>query len=282
MTILAAIIVAITAWWVSTGLVIMIVRGLGGRSVALAVATCAAAGGLIAMWVSRDLFTQTGVYHGFFAALALWAWHEVTFLTGLIVGPRRQGIAVNVEGKARFRAAFMAIRDHELALFATGVVLVIVFAGYDNPTGWLTYCLLWAMRLSTKLNVFLGAPNAVSEILPDRLSYLTSYFRTDRTHSIFIVSVALITTMMTAFAYFAAQSTGADAVLWTLLATFAGLALLEHLFLVLPIRDAALWWWAVDAKQDVAVTVATPTHVKKEENEKAGNLVRFAEIGSSS
>lgn len=280
MTIFAAIIVAIIAWWVSTGLVIMIVRGLGGRALALTIASVVAIVGAIGMWASRDVFTQVGVYHGFFAALALWAFHEVTFLTGTIVGPRRTGVDPNVDGAARFRAAFMAIRDHEVALFVTGLLLIGIFVGFENPTGWLTYGLLWLMRVSTKLNVFYGAPNAISEILPERLSYLTSYFRTDRIHPVFIASVALITTLMTMFAFFAAQSTGGAAVLWTLLATFAALALLEHLFLVLPIRDAALWWWAVGDQNSMraAHSADAETTRKKKQKWKAGNRVRFTEI----
>ncbi|MEO0542371.1 MAG: putative photosynthetic complex assembly protein PuhE [Pseudomonadota bacterium] len=275
MNALTAIIIAIAAWWVSTGLVIMVVRGLGGRSVALMIATAVAFLGLVLLWDARNETTQLAVYKGFFGALALWAWHEVTFLTGLIVGPRRVGITADVGGADRFYKAFLAIRDHELALFGTGLVLVVVFAGFDNPAGWLTYMLLWAMRLSTKLNVFLGAPNAVSEILPERLSYLTSYFRTDRTHSMFILSIAVITMVMTIFAYTAAQASGGQAVLWTLLATFAALALLEHLFLVLPIRDAALWWWAV-ADGDGALRAP---ELKKKEKQEAATLIGFADVG---
>ncbi|MEL6436290.1 MAG: putative photosynthetic complex assembly protein PuhE [Pseudomonadota bacterium] len=267
MTVFAAIAIAVTAWWISTGLVIMIVRGMGGPMVAIAVASLVALGGAVAIYGSSDAFTQVGVYHGFFGALALWAWHEVTFLTGWIVGPRRIGVAPGVEGKARFRAAFLAIRDHELGLFATGLLLIMLLGGAENPAAWGTYSLLWLMRLSTKLNVFCGAPNAISEILPDRLSYLTSYFRTDRTHPIFIVSVTLIAALMTTFAFFATQGGEASSVLWTLLATFAALALLEHLFLVLPIRDAALWWWAVDDEA-----------TKKKQEEKAVRLKRLAEI----
>lgn len=275
MSALTAIIIAVSAWWISTGLVIMVVRGFGGRSVALMISSIVALFGLALLWEARHETTQLAIYKGFFGALALWAWHEVSFLTGLIVGPRRVGIAPEVEGAERFYKAFLAVRDHELALFGTGLLLVIVFAGYANPAGWLTYMLLWAMRLSTKLNVFLGAPNAVSEILPKHLSYLTSYFRTDRTHSIFIISVALATMLMTIFAFNAAHAIGGQAVLWTLLATFAALALLEHLFLVLPVRDAALWWWAV-AEGERATGA---TQIKKKEQQETVKPVRFTDIG---
>jgi hypothetical protein len=42
------------------------------------------------------------------------------------------------------------------------------------------------------------------------------------------------------------------AVKWTLLASFAALALIEHLFLVLPVRDSALWGWAMEKANKVS------------------------------
>ena len=71
MTVIAAIIVAVAAWWISTGLVIMIVRGLGGRAFALGVATLTAGAGLIAIWVTRDLFTLTGNNNEGFSTLSV-------------------------------------------------------------------------------------------------------------------------------------------------------------------------------------------------------------------
>jgi putative photosynthetic complex assembly protein 2 len=127
--------------------------------------------------------------------------------------------------------------------------LLWFMSGAANTTGLLTFCLLWVMRISTKLNIYLGARHAISDMLPDRLSYLKSYFRTDRTSGWFYVSLcgsAVLLAWLVARAATALQPT--TAVKWTLLACFAALALLEHLFLVLPVRDSALWAWAMERK----------------------------------
>ena len=139
------------------------------------------------------------------------------------------------------------MRDHEIALFATVLGLVWFMGGVENTTGLLAFSLLWVMRVSTKLNIYLGARHAISDMLPDRLSYLKSYFRTDRTSGWFYVSLGG-TALLLAWLVFAAATAETDhaAVKWTLLAAFAALALIEHLFLVLPVRDSALWGWAMD------------------------------------
>lgn len=246
---LTAVMVAVLAWWIATGAVIVAARASLGHplyvlmpSVALAVA------GLATLFFIADMVTVAAVYGAFFSALAIWALHEVTFLLGYVTGPRKATCSPDSVGWPRFREAFAAIRDHELALFLTSLLLVVLFFGAANPFGWAIYALMWFMRLLTKFNVFLGAPNAVSDILPERMAYLTSYFRTDRTHPFFIMSVMVITGLFTACCYMAA-TVGEPALVagWSLMATFAFLGLIEHLFLVLPVRDAALWSWAVGA-----------------------------------
>lgn len=243
---LAAFAVAVTAWWVATGAVIVAARrpvpdplymlipasALGIAGIAIALATAAS-------------LSVAAVYGAFFAALMIWAFHEISFLTGHLTGPRKTALPEGIRGGHRFRLAWAAIRDHELALFLTGAALAVVLWGAANPFCWMVFALMWVMRLLTKLNVFLGAPNAVSEILPARMAYLTSYFRTDRVHAFFIVSVVIVTGLMTASAYLAIVADDPAAITgWSLMAAFAFLGLVEHLFLVLPVRDAALWGWA--------------------------------------
>ena len=105
------------------------------------------------------------------------------------------------------------------------------------------------MRISAKLNIFLGAPNAVSALMPHRLAYMTSYFRTDRLHPFFGISVLATTVLFAALCYGAYVADDAPArVAALLLSAFAGLALIEHLFLALPVRDEALWSWALPRK----------------------------------
>ena len=58
---------------------------------------------------------------------------------------------------------------HELAIVATALAVVAVTWGGANQVGTWTFLLLWAMRLSAKLNVFLGVPNLTEQFLPEHL-----------------------------------------------------------------------------------------------------------------
>ncbi|MDP2122371.1 MAG: putative photosynthetic complex assembly protein PuhE [Hoeflea sp.] len=249
MIFLSAVLIASAAWWVATGLVLALARA-GNRhfKTVMALATGVATIGVFGLVATAgDGTTALSAYFAFFSALALWAWHETTFLIGLVTGPRRIAAGDAPREKTRFRAAFLTVRDHEIALFATVLGLVWFMSGVENTTGLLAFSLLWVMRISTKLNIYLGARHAISDMLPDRLSYLKSYFRTDRTSGWFYVSLSG-SALLLVWLVFAAATAETDhgAVKWTLLAAFAGLALIEHMFLVLPVRDSALWGWAMD------------------------------------
>ena len=53
-------------------------------------------------------------------------------------------------------------------------------SGSANPTAAWTFTLLYAMRVSAKLNLYLGVRNLALDFLPPRLLYLGSYFRVRR------------------------------------------------------------------------------------------------------
>ena len=254
MIFLSAVLIASAAWWVATGLVLALARA-GNRyfKTVMALATGVALLGLFGLIATEDGDTKASAYVAFFSALALWAWHETTFLIGLVTGPRRIAAGEAPREKTRFRAAFLAVRDHEIALLLTVLGLLWLMKDAENTTGLLAFLLLWVMRISTKLNIYLGARHAISDMLPDRLSYLKSYFRTDRTSGWFYVSLSASALLLIWLVVAAATAeTDHAAVKWTLLAAFAGLALIEHLFLVLPVRDSALWGWAMDKAKKVS------------------------------
>lgn len=250
MTFLTAVLVASAAWWIATGLVIALARAGGRRfGTVMGLVTGVALAGVAGLVATRSEVTTASAYIAFFSALALWAWHETTFLIGLVTGPRRIEARQAPLEKTRFRAAFLTVRDHELALLASVLALLWLMAGAENTTGLLTFVLLWVMRISTKLNIYLGARHAISDMLPDRLSYLKSYFRTDRTSRWFYVSLTASAALLAWLVIAAATAaTDHDSVKWSLLASFAALALIEHLFLVLPVRDSALWAWAMEKR----------------------------------
>ena len=120
----------------------------------------------------------------------VWGWTEVSFLTGWITGPRRTASPPGTRGLTRLGHAVAAIIYHELAILAGFVVVLAISWGGENQTATLTYGVLWAMRLSAKINIFLGVPNHADGFLPDHLAYLKSWFTRKPMNVFFPVSVS--------------------------------------------------------------------------------------------
>lgn len=247
---LIVVFVAIAVWWLSTGIVLAVVNHAekGGSRLwkVMVPMTFVGAIGFILMLIGSRYQTSLGSYTGFFGALLVWAWHEAAFLTGMLTGSRRTGCPAGLRGWARFRAAWEAVCDHEIALLLTGIGLWFALAGSANLFGLAAFALLWVMRISAKLVIFLGAPHAISEMMPRRIAHLKSYFNTDKTTPLFPLVLAIATGLLAVLVIGAQRATEDHSVVGhTLLATFMALAIIEHLVLVLPVSDTALWRWAM-------------------------------------
>lgn len=237
--------VAMFVWWFATGSVFLLVRrgaNHGGRIACVASAVALLA--LVGLHVSAQWDGMAGAYVAFGSAVVVWAWHEVMFLLGYIAGPRRSPATPGLTGARRFREAFATVRDHELAIAATAVLIVLLTIDATNTVGLWTFIVLWVMRVSAKLSIYLGARHSLSEMMPERQAYLTTYFRTDRTTAFLPIVIAVA---LAVFAWLCTLGAGADSpqvVGIALVATLLGLAIVEHVFLLLPIPDSALWLWA--------------------------------------
>ncbi len=242
------ILFALLLWWSSTGAVLYLV-GLPRRTFrwSMVGATALAAvslGGLIAL---GDTVTVWGAYLSFACGLGLWAWHETSFLFGFVTGPRRLVATRDAVGWRRFRDAFSTLVYHEVAILLTAVGLAWLLWDAVNQVGLWAFLLLWVMRLSAKLNIFLGVPNMNEEFLPAHLGFLRSYFRKRAMNPLFPLSVTAGTL---AFIWLLARglapaASAFEAAACLMLAAMLALAVLEHWFLVLPVPDAALWRWAM-------------------------------------
>lgn len=245
-----AILVAIGVWWLSTGLVLAMVhwsakRKLEPWQLLPLVTVFGVAGFLLMLYGSRNL-TPLGSYAGFFGALLVWAWHETTFLTGMVTGRRKEDCPPGLSGFDRFKAAWKAVCDHEIAILVTGIFLWLTLSGGGNPFGLATFGLLWGMRISSKLLIFFGARHAVSRLMPPAIEHLKSYFNTGRTTLLFPVLLVAAAAIFVTLAVGAVRTTLDYSVVGhILLATFMALAIFEHLILVLPVSDVLLWRWAV-------------------------------------
>lgn len=239
-------------WWFSTG-VILYLNGLPRWTFKWTMlgTTAVLVLSLVGLYATADDTRMTGAYLAFTCALMVWAWQEVAFLLGYVTGSRRTPCPPGVRGWQRFKVAFQAVWHHELALLVLGAAVLATTWGEPNQTGLWTYAVLWIMRQSAKLNVFLGVRNLNESFLPPHLTYLHTYFRRRGMNGLFPVSVLLGTVvawMLWQLATAAGMS-AFDITALTFAATLLSLAVLEHWFLVLPLPSEALWAWGLRSRE---------------------------------
>ncbi len=75
----------------------------------------------------------------------------------------------------------------------TAVLLAALTWDAANPVGLWTFTVLWLMRWSAKLNVFLGVPNLNGDWLPAHLGFLQSYMGRRSMNHLFPLSVTTAT-----------------------------------------------------------------------------------------
>jgi len=152
-----AVLVAILSWWLGTGAILWLVRLPAERfkrsmsllTLLVLLSTVSAA------WSMRQS-SMAAAYVGFVSAIVMWGWHEMAFLSGWITGPRRSAQEPGARGWRRFQLAVQALLHHELALLLNMGLLWLL--QWDNPNhmALCTFTLLWCMRVSAKLNLFLA------------------------------------------------------------------------------------------------------------------------------
>ena len=247
MTIIPPLLFAMLMWFIGTAAVVWLdSRPPETFKTSLALAGLVAIAAIILVWVEADDGSASGAYAGFAAAIVIWGWHEMSFLMGMVAGPNREECPPGAVGWRRFTAATATVIHHELAIAATAILLFAVTWNQPNQAAPLTFLLLFVLRLSAKFNLFFGVPNLSDEVFPAHLAYLKSYFRKARLNILFPFSI-LFGCGIAAWAWIAAGAAPAGsgvAASGTLIAGLTILGVIEHLFLVLPLRDATMWQWA--------------------------------------
>ena len=139
-----------------------------------------------------------------------------------------------------------AIIYHELATLAAAALVTAAVWRSPNQVGLWTYLILWVMRLSAKLNLFLGVPNLGEKLLPAHLQYLQGFFRKRPMNFLFPVSVTASTLVTAWLARRCFGSTDPRQIAaYALTASLLALAVLEHWFMVLPLSSEKLWNWSL-------------------------------------
>ncbi|MGF1543805.1 MAG: putative photosynthetic complex assembly protein PuhE [Parvularculaceae bacterium] len=246
------VIVATLLWWLSTGVVMWLVARPRGAHASIGLAATFALGAATILLIAlRDEASVSAAYAGFGAGLLLWAWHEIMFLLGFVSGPRKTDCPSGLPPWRRFVVSAETGLHHELAIAGHGLIIAALSWGAANTVAAWTFFLLWGMRLSAKLVIFFGAPHVTEAFLPRHLDYLRTYFSRQRNVAFWPFALAATTSVAAGLVALAAgapagsfEATG----LW-LLSTLAGLAVIEHLALALPLPDGALWRWAAPQLQ---------------------------------
>lgn len=244
-------IVTVAIWFVATGLIAWADnREHATFSTSMMIGSVAGIAGLVVILVASLSAEVWAVYISFIGALMVWGWHELSFLTGASAGPRHGPSDPSLTGIARFRQAAATVMHHEVALALTAMLLISLSWNAPNQIGATVFVLMFAMRLISKINLFIGVPNSTSDMLPEHLAYLKSYFGRNRMTVLLAVSIVVIGAATCGFASLALGAPAGSAAMVgaSLLTTLSLLGVLEHLFLALPFRDGMLWGWAIPTR----------------------------------
>jgi putative photosynthetic complex assembly protein 2 len=252
MPVVLSVLFALFVWWFGTGIVLYL-NGLPRFTfpITMIVSSLVLAGAVAGMVHSSQMVTMAGAYCAFTCAVLIWSWQEIGFLLGYITGSRKIELPANSRGWQRWRYALGAVNHHELALLS--LFLLVLWASWDAPnkTGLWTFLVLWVMRQSAKLNIFLGVRNLNGHFLPTHLRYLESYFTQRPFNLLFPVSVTLATSLVIPMWQAAIGAVSEfQLVSGCLVATMLSLAILEHWLMILPIRVDALWNWGFASRHN--------------------------------
>jgi putative photosynthetic complex assembly protein 2 len=244
-----AIAFAVLCWWFSTGVILWLDRlppstfrwSLGAWTLLLA----------LSFWgvdVSMRQESVLNAYLGFTSVIIMWGWHELAFLTGIITGPRKVPLQAGAVGVRRFIQSLQVVLHHELVLLLNFAILWWMQMGQANHIAICTFALLWCMRVSAKLNLFFGVRQSGSEYLPAHLSYLASYFPSRWITPWFLLSISLSILTWLWLVHHAQLASVAVTTNLVLLAALLGLAIVEHVVMLMPWTLEKIWGWAIASK----------------------------------
>ncbi len=241
---------ALFLWWFSTGAILWVVRRADNQSpdghvTSALLASPVVFAGVVALMASLPDTSPAGAWIGFVAALLIWGWIELAFLTGLVAGPNRVPCPDHVAGWERFTRAWGTVAYHELLLVTALAAIALLSWDAANQTALWTFGILFFARISAKLNLFLGVPKINTEFLPGPLLHLPSHMRIRRLNWVFPGSITALSLGLGCWLNLLV-STGN--VSFALLATITALALLEHWLMVLSLPDEKLWRWMIPAQ----------------------------------
>lgn len=260
-----AAVAALFLWWFSTGIILWRVKradqeGRDAHLWSVILGLPLLLGGFVALRHTLQDDTATGAFTAFVAALAIWGWLELAFLSGIVAGPNTRPCPPLAPLWERFIRAVGTILWHELALMGTLGIIAVISEGAANRFALWTFAILFFARISAKLNLFFGVPRIHTEFLPRPLAHLASHFRRAPMNAFFPAAITALSFASACFLerLWSAQTEG-QVIGFTLLSALTLLALLEHWFMVVPLPDQKLWRWMLPAQRTDITTKAKTT-----------------------
>ncbi|MBX2881725.1 MAG: DUF3623 domain-containing protein [Granulosicoccus sp.] len=237
-----SLLIVIATWWIGTGVVLYIQQRVhtAGRHLVINLLAVAAMSLMVLKLAAGDTGNSHS-YAGFIAAVSLWGCLELSYFTGLLGGIHSNPCPPQCRGFRRFGMALGASIWHEITVLAVSLCVVALCWQEVNHAGLSTFLVLCLMRWSAKLNLFFGVPNFNADWFPDHLAYARSYMKRASVSLFFPLSVLAATITSISLMIDTLAQPASQALMYALPCVLLMLAILEHLFMVLPIADSALW-----------------------------------------
>ena len=243
---------AVLVWWFTTG-IILFLDGLPNHTFrwSMTATTAVLVAAVYCVRQSSADVSVAGAYAAFSCAIVIWGWLEMSFLMGFITGPRKVSCPDRCNGWRHFLHASQAIIYNEIATVVAAAGILFGTLNSPNRLALWTFIVLWIMRLSAKLNLFLGVPNVGDRLLPAHLQYLKGFFRRRPMNYLFPLSITGATVQVVILVHrYASAGDSARSTSLALLISLLSLAILEHWFMVLPLPTEKLWGWALRSDRD--------------------------------
>ena len=237
-----AVLVVVAVWWLGTGIVLRLQQRLIptnlSTSVGIIFIACLGFGVLL---LTRQNLSWISIISGFISAVVVWGCIELSYYLGRIAGTHQSICPPSITTWARFKLALGTSIWHELLVTGLGLLLILLFYKASNTVGLYTYMVLWLMRWSAKLNLFLGVPNFNTSWIPARLAYISSYIRTGTITPFFFISILSASFVVFQLLSKSTQVGIEQPLIYIIPAILLILAIVEHVFMLLPFQEVKMW-----------------------------------------
>ncbi|MEM1435120.1 MAG: putative photosynthetic complex assembly protein PuhE [Pseudomonadota bacterium] len=238
---------ALVLWWGGTALVWLLVRHRERPWASLWLLPLAGGLSLGVIDAAGAVPSVAASMLSFLGAIVLWGVLEAAHLYGWLTGPEKAPCPQRVTHLERFRRGINVGLHHDLGILVVVALLWTLLHDTPNPTAAWAFTVLWLMRWSAKLNLFLGVANFDAGLMPERMRYMASYMLQRTVNPLYPFSIAagVLGTIYGALLLRSGLLSEAQYAGVALTTSLLVLGLFEHVLMMLPLRDSHLWRWVL-------------------------------------